>query len=62
MATLVVSSLTVRAQVDVYWLDAADGPPVNAKFIVEGEEEIGSSHLEEFLASYRERLAADPKV
>ncbi len=44
------------------WLEAADGPPVNAKIIVEGEEEIGSTHLEEFLAAYRERLASDVMV
>jgi acetylornithine deacetylase/succinyl-diaminopimelate desuccinylase-like protein len=44
------------------WLEAADGPPVNAKIVVEGEEEIGSTHLEEFLAAYRERLASDVMV
>ncbi|HEX6069810.1 MAG TPA: dipeptidase [Longimicrobiaceae bacterium] len=33
--------------------------PVNVVFLVEGEEEIGSAHLEEFLVQNRERLACD---
>ena len=33
--------------------------PVNIVFLAEGEEEIGSEHLEEFLAEHRERLACD---
>ncbi len=44
------------------WQQAASGPPLNLKLVVEGEEEIGSTHLEPFLAAYRERLASDVMV
>jgi acetylornithine deacetylase/succinyl-diaminopimelate desuccinylase-like protein len=33
--------------------------PVNLIFLIEGEEEIGSAHLEEFLATHREELRCD---
>ena len=33
--------------------------PVNLKFLIEGEEEVGSPHLEDLLERERERLAAD---
>ena len=33
--------------------------PVNLKFLVEGEEEVGSPHLEDLLWRQREKLAAD---
>jgi acetylornithine deacetylase/succinyl-diaminopimelate desuccinylase-like protein len=33
--------------------------PINIKFLIEGEEEIGSRHLNEFLVAHREKLACD---
>lgn len=41
------------------WLESEGSLPVNLKFIFEGEEEIGSTHLEPFLVSAHERLSAD---
>ncbi|MDY7092688.1 MAG: M20/M25/M40 family metallo-hydrolase [Acidobacteriota bacterium] len=41
-------------------LEAADiEPTVNLKFFFEGEEEVGSPHLEQFITRYRELLDAD---
>jgi len=52
-AGLIVHLAALRA-----WLECG-GAPINVKLIVEGEEEIGSPHLAEFLRAQRERLAAD---
>lgn len=41
------------------YMQALGELPVNIKFIVEGEEEIGSPHLSEFLKRYQTKLKAD---
>ncbi len=44
------------------WL-AADGKlPCNVKVIIEGEEEIGSSHLYDFIKTYQKKLQSDVMV
>jgi acetylornithine deacetylase/succinyl-diaminopimelate desuccinylase-like protein len=35
------------------------GVPANLKWLIEGEEEIGSEHLDEFISSHKELLACD---
>jgi acetylornithine deacetylase/succinyl-diaminopimelate desuccinylase-like protein len=40
-------------------LDADGWPPLNVRFLIEGEEEIGSPSLGPFLAAHRDALAAD---
>lgn len=36
--------------------------PVNMKFLIEGEEEVGSANLDHFIQAHREQLAADVVV
>jgi acetylornithine deacetylase/succinyl-diaminopimelate desuccinylase-like protein len=41
------------------WLRSGSAPPCNVRIVVEGEEEIGSPHLEAFLTQHHDELAAD---
>jgi len=51
---LVAQLLAVQA-----WQAAEGKPPINLKFVVEGEEEIGSPHFGSFVNSKRDLLKAD---
>ncbi|MXY08117.1 MAG: dipeptidase [Rhodothermaceae bacterium] len=41
------------------WMRTTGKPPVNLKFILEGEEESGSASLSGFIREYKDALAAD---
>jgi acetylornithine deacetylase/succinyl-diaminopimelate desuccinylase-like protein len=54
----------MKAQL-VAFLEALDAyfhtskPPVNLKFLIEGEEEVGSEHLENFILQNQDQLSSD---
>ena len=41
------------------WIKSGKKLPLQVKFLIEGEEEVGSVNLEPFVAQHRERLACD---
>lgn len=41
------------------WMKVAGRLPIRVKFLIEGEEEIGSANLEQVIRDHRERLACD---
>ena len=43
-------------------LNTVGALPVNVKFIVEGEEEIGSEHISQYVPDHRDKLQADVAV
>jgi acetylornithine deacetylase/succinyl-diaminopimelate desuccinylase-like protein len=51
--------LITRIKAVEYFLKKTGDVPCNVKFMVEGEEEIGSVHMEEYLFKYRDRLSCD---
>jgi succinyl-diaminopimelate desuccinylase len=44
------------------WMRTAGRLPVNVKLLIEGEEEVGSEHLDQFIEANRQRLACDVVV
>jgi succinyl-diaminopimelate desuccinylase len=44
------------------WMKAHGSVPVNLKFLIEGEEEVGSAHLDDFIDAHREKLCCDVVV
>ena len=54
--------LITRIKAVEYFLDEVGYVPCNVKFIIEGEEEVGSCHLEEYLTRYREKFSCDATI
>lgn len=44
------------------WIRASGNLPLNLKYVIEGEEEVGSRNLEDFLAANKDRLQCDVAV
>lgn len=51
--------LITRIKAVEYFVKKTGDVPCNIKFIVEGEEEIGSVNIEKYLSKYKHKLAAD---
>jgi acetylornithine deacetylase/succinyl-diaminopimelate desuccinylase-like protein len=56
------AGILVHAAAVDSWVRGAKKLPLNVKIVIEGEEEIGSEHLAQFLQRHRARLDADAMV
>ncbi|MCA9880839.1 MAG: M20/M25/M40 family metallo-hydrolase, partial [Thermomicrobiales bacterium] len=54
--------LYIHAKALESYLQTGDGPPVNLKFLLEGEEEVASPNLGPFIAEHLDLLKADVVV
>lgn len=54
--------LITRIKAVQYFLDETGDVPCNVKFIIEGEEEVGSSHLEKYLIKYKQKFSCDATI
>ncbi|MCA9828738.1 MAG: M20/M25/M40 family metallo-hydrolase [Nitrosopumilus sp.] len=51
--------LITRIKAVEAYLKTAKDVPCNIKFVIEGEEEIGSAHIEEYLKKYKQKFSCD---
>lgn len=51
--------LITRIKAVEFYLEKIGDVPCNIKFIVEGEEEIGSPHIDQYISNHRNKLACD---